>query len=113
MIIEGRLCSHDGQVKGQVKINPQSGLIEAVGQNLGTADVTYGDDCLIFPGMGDIHIHAREDASGKQLYKESFATTAQAAVNGGVVHVADMPNNPVAPVNDELYDAKHRCFLPR
>ena len=60
--------------------------------------------------MGDIHIHAREDASGKQLYKESFKTAAAAAVHGGVVHVADMPNNPEAPIDDASYDDKcSRC----
>jgi len=108
MIIEGRFCNHDGEFTGQVQINTQSGLIEAVGKNLGTADASYGKDCLIFPGMGDIHIHAREDASGTQLYKESFATAAAAAINGGVIHAVDMPNNPTAPVNDALYNAKRQ-----
>jgi dihydroorotase len=61
---------------------------------------------LIFPGFGDIHIHAREDVSGAQMYKEDFATASDAAVQGGVVHVADMPNNVVAPVDDARYAAK-------
>ena len=108
MIIQGRFCNHDGEFTGQVKVNTQSGLIEALGQNLGQADVTYNDDCLIFPGMGDIHIHAREDASGSQLYKESFSTAADAAVHGGVTHVVDMPNNPTAPIDDETYNAKRK-----
>src|SRR5205807_10145496 len=41
-----------------------------------------------------------------QNYKETFATAAAAALHGGVVHVADMPNNPIAPVDDASYQAK-------
>ena len=56
--------------------------------------------------MGDIHIHAREDVTGKETHKETFATAAAAALHGGVVHVADMPNNPAAPIDDASYAAK-------
>ena len=105
MIIEGRFCNHDGEFCGQVKVNEQ-GHIEALGKGLGTADHKFDESLMIFPGMGDIHIHAREDVSGKQLYKESFKTASAAAVHGGVVHVADMPNNPEAPVDDEKYARK-------
>lgn len=66
-------------------------------------DYFYADDCLLFAGMGDIHIHAREDVSQKNVYKEDFKTTCCAAINGGVVHVADMPNNPIPPIDDESY----------
>src|SRR5262245_45873716 len=56
--------------------------------------------------MGDIHIHAREDVTGKHNYKETFASASAAALHGGVVHVADMPNNPAAPIDDATYAAK-------
>jgi dihydroorotase len=42
------------------------------------------------------------------MYKEDFATASDAAVQGGVTHVADMPNNPVAPVDDARYTAKEK-----
>ncbi len=71
-------------------------------------DFYYEDDCLLFAGMGDIHIHAREDASGKNTYKEDFQSTCCAAINGGVVHVGDMPNNPIPPIDDESYLNKFR-----
>src|SRR3989442_14798620 len=61
--------------------------------------------------MGDAHIHAREDVPGKDSYKETFATAAAAALHGGVLHVADMPNNPAAPVDDARYAAKERLLL--
>jgi dihydroorotase len=106
IIVEGRLADIDGVRHGQVLI--EAGTISAVGPGLGRPDYIFGDVCLIFAGMGDIHIHAREDVSGRDNYKETFATAAAAALHGGVVHVADMPNNPAAPVDDASYAAKER-----
>lgn len=103
-IIEGRLADIDGVRSGQISI--ENGRIADVGPHLGKPDYVFGDDCLIFAGMGDIHIHAREDVTGRDNYKETFATAAAAALHGGVVHVADMPNNPAAPVDDQTYAAK-------
>jgi dihydroorotase len=107
-IIEGLLADIDGVRHGQVLI--AGGIIRAVGPHLGKPQHVFGDGCLIFAGMGDIHIHAREDVTGRQNYKETFATAAAAALHGGVVHVADMPNNPAAPVDDASYAAKERLL---
>src|SRR5262245_42884042 len=104
MIISGRLVDSSGIRSGQIRI--EGDTIAAVGPALGRADVKYGDDCLIFAGMGDIHIHARDDVSEAETYKEDFCTAGKAALNGGVVHVADMPNNRVAPIDDASYRAK-------
>src|ERR1700679_3832527 len=98
VIIEGILADIDAVRPGQVLI--ENGTIAAVGPNLGKPDHIFGEDCLIFAGMGDIHIHAREDVTGKETHKETFVTAAAAALHGGVIHVADMPNNPAAPVDD-------------
>ena len=108
-IIEGRLADIDGVRHGQLLI--EGGVIRAVGTNLGRADHVFGDDCLIFAGMGDVHIHAREDVTGRETHKETFAAASAAALHGGVLHVADMPNNPAAPVDDASYDAKERLLL--
>lgn len=93
----------------ELQFDDSTGLITAFG-NLGTPqeklDWYFNDDCLAFAGMSDIHIHAREDVSGQHLYKEDFVTAGAAAINGGVVHVCDMPNNPIPPVDDETYLAK-------
>ncbi len=114
MVLEGRLADVDGVRWGQVVI--EHGLIAAVGPGLGKADHIYPASCLIFAGMGDIHIHAREDVTGQHTYKETFATASAAALHGGVVHVADMPNNPAAPIDDASYSAKEalvrRADLP-
>jgi dihydroorotase len=107
-IVAGILADIDGVRPGQVAI--EDGTIVAVGPDLGKPDYSFGDNCLIFAGMGDIHIHAREDVTGRDNYKETFACAAAAALNGGVVHVADMPNNPAAPIDDASYVAKERLL---
>jgi len=105
-IVEGRLADIDGVRPGQVRI--EDGVIVAVGPGLGKPDHLFGNGCLVFAGMGDVHVHARQDATGRDDYKETFATASAAALHGGVVHVADMPNNPAAPVDDATYAAKER-----
>jgi len=105
--VEGRFANHDGEFEGAVEIDTATGLIVTVGPRTGVSDLDT-EGCLVFPGFGDIHIHAREDAGGSQCYKEDFVTAGEAALQGGVVHVADMPNNPVAPVDDARYAEKER-----
>lgn len=104
MIIQGRFVDFDGVRSGQLRI--EDGLIVEFGERLGPTDFGFDDDCLIFAGMGDVHIHAREDVTGTEIHKEDFTSAAAAAIHGGVVQVADMPNNPAAPVDDATYDAK-------
>ncbi|MFN0197143.1 MAG: amidohydrolase family protein [Planctomycetaceae bacterium] len=98
-------------LNGQLQIEGET--ICDVGPHLGKPDYEYGPECLIFAGMGDIHIHARDDASGEEAYKEDLATASQAAIHGGVVHVADMPNNPRAPVDDVSYAEKQEVLANR
>lgn len=104
MIIAGRLVHPEGVAFGHVRF--ERGTIAEVGPHLGQPDYEFGDNCLVFAGMGDIHIHARDDPSGQETYKEDFRTAAAAALHGGVVHVADMPNNPAAPIDVASYAAK-------
>ena len=111
MIISGKLAGTDGVRAGQIRVEGE--IIVEVGAALGSADVIYGDDCLIFAGMGDIHIHARDDVSEAETYKEDFSTVGRAAVHGGVVQVADMPNNRVAPIDDASYQGKKEHLIRR
>lgn len=104
MIVAGQCVSPEGISGLQVQI--EGDTIVAVGESLGTPDENFGQDCLIFAGMGDIHIHARDDVSEAETYKEDFITASRAALAGGVVHVADMPNNKVAPIDDATYRGK-------
>ena len=82
MIIAGQLVSPSGVRPGQVRF--AGATIDAVGPALGKPDYQFADECLIFAGMGDIHIHARDDVSQAESYKEDFCTAARAAINGGV-----------------------------
>src|SRR4029077_6443863 len=111
MIVAGQLVSPEGIRSGQVRFAGDT--IDAVGTALGKADVQFSDECLIFAGMGDIHIHARDDVSEAETYKEDFCTAARAAINGGVVHVADMPNNRIPPVDDASYCDKQEHLRRR
>lgn len=104
--IEGKLVLEDKVCDGRVEIDEITGLITRVapGESTGKADMVT--KALVFPGFGDLHVHAREDASGMQVHKEDFLTCSQAAIAGGVAFMVDMPNNPVAPVDEERYAAK-------
>jgi dihydroorotase len=105
--LEGRFANHDGVFDGALEIDTDTGLITSVGPKTGVSDLDLGD-AIVFPGFGDLHIHARDDVSQTQVYKEDFATVSAASIHGGVTHVADMPNNPVAPVDDARYDEKQK-----
>src|SRR5437588_13106024 len=94
-IVEGVLADITGVRPNQVLI--ENGTIAAIGPDLGRPDHVFPKNCLIFAGMGDIHIHAREDITGRENHKETFASAAAAALHAGVIHVADMPNNPAPP----------------
>src|SRR5665213_871400 len=100
--VEGRIVNHDAEFEGAVEIDTETGLIARVGPKEGRSDIDAGS-CLIFPGFGDLHIHARENMSGTQTYKEDFLSASAAAIHGGVTHIADMPNKQIAPIEDRSY----------
>lgn len=109
--MEAVFATSEGVERQQLAMDSQTGLIVDFGKlGVPSRDLEwqYGDECVAFAGMGDIHIHAREDVSGKHTYKEDFQTAGLAAIQGGLTHVADMPNNPIAPIDDESYRAKLR-----
>ncbi len=104
-------CVTSTYIKRQQIIFDDHGIITEVG-DLGIPrekiDFFFPDDVLLFAGMGDVHIHAREDASGKNNYKEDFFTAFGAMKNGGVSHAGDMPNNPIPPVDFKSYCTKQK-----
>jgi dihydroorotase len=101
------VCATSSSVERQeIIFDSVSGLIKSVGEctlDKTNVDYYYDDNFLLFAGMGDIHIHAREDVTGINNYKEDFNSACCAALNGGLVHLADMPNNPIPPIDDESY----------
>lgn len=112
--IEANCATSEKIGRMQIRFDQKSGLILDAG-DLGvpkdSLDYYFEDDCLLFAGMGDVHIHAREDVSGKNTYKEDFLTARAAMHNGGICHAGDMPNNPIPPVDDESYAAKFKLAM--
>lgn len=106
-MIDAVVVTSEFQKRTHIKFDEVTGLILEVGNFPDDKiDYYYNDDCLLFAGMGDVHIHAREDVSQKNIYKEDFLSAQKAMHNGGVTHAGDMPNNPIPPVDDESYNAK-------
>ena len=103
--IEGPILNTEGQRRRRVEIDEATGVIVRVAEPTGSATRVFADE-LIFPGFVDLHVHAREDVSHVNDYKEDFSTASAAAINGGVVAFGEMPNCPVPPVDDASYDAR-------
>jgi len=106
-IVEGTLCMPNGTLThGQVHIG-DNGLIEKIDYVCKLrADHSYESHVLIFPGLGDIHVHLREDQTGELKYKEDYDSGSRAAVNGGVTFVADMPNTKLPATTQQRYVEK-------
>ncbi|KKU75938.1 MAG: Allantoinase [Candidatus Nomurabacteria bacterium GW2011_GWB1_47_6] len=102
--LEGNIVTNKGIFRKSIEIN-DSGIISKIGSPTGAADFIFWEE-LIFPGFIDLHVHAREDAGHAQDYKEDFTTAGEAAIHGGVVALADMPNNTILPVDDKSYLGK-------
>lgn len=73
-----------------------SGIIADISDFIspGCADTVYNfNDCYIFPGFTDVHVHLREPGFS---YKETIKSGTMAAARGGYTAVCSMPNlNPV------------------
>lgn len=74
----------------------ENGTVVSIGNGIVVSEntpVINGQDCLIFPGFADVHVHLREPGF---FYKESIETGTKAAAKGGFTLVCSMPNlNPV------------------
>ena len=83
---------------GMFDVRIEHGRIVQVDKDLPVDDARVVDvppSVVVCPGLIDIHVHLREPG---QEHKETVATGVQAAVAGGFVGVACMPNTD--PVND-------------
>ncbi len=118
IIVQGRFINTEEEFFGQIAIDQQTGLITRVARGeefpeqkaLGPPNYIFPKDVLIFSGFGDIHIHAREDETGEQCYKEDYTTVNAAAIHGGVVHTSDMPNTKAPLITAaQLHWHQNRC----
>ena len=78
--------------RGRISKIPKAGAFKEKGPKLRTIDASGK---IIVPGLIDMHVHLREPG---HEYKETIATGGKAAVAGGFVALACMPNTD--PVND-------------
>ena len=94
----GRVVDPAQGLDGVCDIRVTDGKIVAVGKDLPVDDdvrVANARDFVFCPGFIDMHVHLREPG---QEHKETIATGVAAAVAGGFVAVACMPNTD--PIND-------------
>ena len=64
------------------------------------AEVLCFDNCVVLPGLIDVHVHLREPGFS---FKETIKTGTAAAAAGGYTHVCSMPNlNPAPDSRDTL-----------
>lgn len=76
------------------------GLVVSIGDSISPVDdtiVTDLNNCFIFPGFVDVHVHLREPGFS---YKETIKTGTLAAAHGGYTDICSMPN--LKPVPDSL-----------
>ncbi|HWI52370.1 MAG TPA: dihydroorotase [Symbiobacteriaceae bacterium] len=97
LIRGGRLLDPASGVDRVADLLVENGRIARIGEDLasGEAQVVDAHGKVVAPGFIDIHVHFRTPG---QEYKEDIATGTAAAVRGGFVGVACMPNT--SPVID-------------
>jgi len=95
--ISGGRIIDPGRIDTVGDVVVEDGRIRSVGPtDAQEADrVVDARNCLVVPGLIDIHVHLREPG---HEYKETIASGAAAAVSGGFAAVCAMPNT--SPVND-------------
>lgn len=113
LIKNGRLLDPANGLDLVADLLVEGGKIAAIGTNLSApagAQVIDGTGKVVAPGFIDIHVHLRTPG---QEYKEDMRSGTAAAVRGGFVAIACMPNtNPVidnvAVVNHVNWEAHQR-----
>jgi dihydroorotase len=92
LITNARIASENSATLGEGDVRIADGRIAAVGKGLAAPEGTRLIDArgrIVMPGMFDAHVHLREPGFEA---KETIATGAEAAINGGITGVVMMPN---------------------
>jgi len=78
----------------------ENGIV--VSRDVDNADVVDFNNCYIFPGFADVHVHLREPGFS---YKETIKSGTLASAHGGYTAVCSMPNlNPVPDSKENLQE---------
>ena len=79
-----------------------NGIVVSAGSgNFSEAEVFDFNNCYIFPGFADVHVHLREPGFS---YKETIKSGTLACAHGGFTDVCTMPN--LNPVPDSIENIK-------
>jgi dihydroorotase len=92
LIQNARIASENSLELTEADVLLADGTIQQIGQNLTAPDGAKVIDArgrILMPGMFDAHVHFREPGFET---KETIATGAEAAINGGITGVVMMPN---------------------
>jgi len=102
VFVDGRFADVDIRVRG--------GVIEELAPALSSRGETVIDlargDCVVLPGLSDVHVHLREPGYS---YKETVRTGTLAAARGGFTTVCAMPN--LKPVPDTLENLRQELDI--
>ena len=92
VIKNATVLTENGFVKTDLHID--NGIVVSIGDcDFSNAEVFDFNNCHIFPGFADVHVHLREPGFS---YKETIASGTRACARGGYTDVCSMPNlNPV------------------
>ncbi len=94
LLQNGRVIDVANGVDGIGDVQVSNGVVDQISHSPisipSNSTVIDCSDCIISPGLIDIHVHFREPSNGK--HEETIATGAAAAVAGGFTTVCTMPN---------------------
>lgn len=117
LITNARIASENSPALTEADVLLADGKIQQIGKSLSAPDGTRTIDAcgrILMPGMFDAHVHFREPGFEA---KETIATGAEAAINGGITGVVMMPNTSPAidsgtVVSQVLEIAKRSARIP-
>jgi dihydroorotase len=92
LIQNARIASENSPSLLEADVYLADGKIQKIGKNLDVSESTRRIDAsgrILMPGMFDAHVHLREPGFEN---KETIATGAEAAINGGITGLVMMPN---------------------
>lgn len=94
-------------IKGDVLVK-DGRLTHIFGFSSVPADASFFDaeNCIIIPGLVDVHVHLREPGFS---FKETIKSGTMAAAHGGYTHICSMPN--LNPVPDSVKNLKQQLDI--
>lgn len=99
---------YEGNAFKKLDVLIEDGIIAEISPSCTGGTVFDFNNCYIFPGFADVHVHLREPGFS---YKETIKSGTAAAARGGYTHVLSMPN--LNPVPDSLENLRVQLDIIR